>query len=75
MADKSRWERPETFAEWWQLCGQPYEAAVIKNGGVPWPMDPVRRAAAAEQLGLPADTDPMELRRALFERSKRSDQA
>ncbi|KLI04074.1 MULTISPECIES: hypothetical protein [Mycolicibacterium] len=67
------WERPQTFADWWQLCGQPYEAAVIANGGTPWVEDPEKRAATAESLGLPADTDPMELRRALWERrNKRS---
>jgi hypothetical protein len=58
---------PETFAEWWELHGQPYEAAVIVNGGTPWPLDPVKRGAIARRLGLPEDTDPMHLRRALWE--------
>lgn len=72
---KPRWERPETFADWWQLCGAPYEAAVIKNGGVPWPFDPVKRAATADRLGLPVDTEPMELRKALWERHRGDTQA
>lgn len=59
---------PETFVAWWERSGQPYEAAVIKNGGTPWPLDPVKRGAMAERLGLPEDTDAMVLRRALWER-------
>ncbi|MCV7150683.1 hypothetical protein [Mycolicibacterium pyrenivorans] len=67
------WERPETFEEWFEKCGKPYEAAVVANGGTPWTEDPEKRAATAQRLGLPADTDPTELRRALWERrSKRS---
>jgi hypothetical protein len=58
----------ESFAEWWERHGQPYEAAVIAGGGTPWPLDPVKAAAAAERLGLPENTDPMDLRRALWER-------
>lgn len=61
---------PEAFAEWWSTHGEPYEAAVIAAGDMPWPLDPVKRAATAERLGLPEDTDPMELRRALWERSR-----
>ena len=65
-------DRPElTFEQWFEKHGQPYEAAVIASGGMPWPMDPEKRAAAAERLGLPEHTDPIELRRALWERSKR----
>lgn len=61
--------RPElSFEEWFAKHGQPYEAAVIVGGGTPWPMDPEKSAAVAERIGLPADTDPMELRRALWER-------
>lgn len=64
---------PETFEEWFERYGQPYEAAVIANDGTPWPLDPEKRAATADRLGLPADTNPMELRRALWERrNKRS---
>ncbi|SRX93240.1 hypothetical protein MSP7336_01476 [Mycobacterium shimoidei] len=64
--------RPElTFEEWYAKHGQPYEAAVIANDGVPWPMDPEKRAAVAERLGLPEDADPMELRRALWHRRNR----
>lgn len=61
-------EPVETFEEWWERHGQPYEAAVIAGDGTPWPMDPEKRAATAERLGLPESTDPMMLRRALWER-------
>lgn len=65
-------ERPKlSFAQWFAKYGQPYEAAVIAGGGTPWPMDSEKRAAVAERLGLPVDTDPMELRRALWARSHR----
>jgi hypothetical protein len=57
-----------TFSEWWRLYGEPYERAVIEAGGTPWPLDPAKRAVTADKLGLPADTNPMELRRALWER-------
>ena len=63
------------FDTWWERHGQPYEAAVIAGGGTPWLLDPVKRADTAERLGIPADTDPMELRRARWERrSARSEQ-
>ncbi|GAB4678009.1 hypothetical protein [Mycobacterium timonense] len=63
-----------TFDVWWERSGQHYEAAVIEQGGTPWPLDPDKRARIASQLGLSEDTDPMELRRALWARrnSKRS---
>lgn len=61
-------QQHDAFTAWWEKHGQPYEAAVIERGGTPWPLDPVKRAATAERLGLPDDTDPMELRRALWER-------
>ncbi|MFA5707389.1 hypothetical protein [Mycolicibacterium sp.] len=66
-----KWERPETFSDWWQKCGLPYEASVIANGGTPWALDPEKRAETAKRLGLPEDTDQMELRRALWERRYR----
>lgn len=61
----------ERFEHWWERFGQHYEAAVIENGGIPWPLDPVKRARNAKRLGLPEDTDPMELRRALWEHRNR----
>ncbi|WP_237071882.1 hypothetical protein [Mycobacterium avium] len=62
-----------TFESWWGRHGQPYEAAVIEAGGTPWPLDPAKRARTATALGLPDDTDPMDLRRALWRRrNKRS---
>jgi hypothetical protein len=27
------------FEEWWERFGQPYEAAVIEQGGQPWTTD------------------------------------
>jgi hypothetical protein len=61
-----------SFEEWFSKYGQPYEAQVIANGGTPWPMDAQKRTDVAERLGLPEDTDLMELRRALWARSTRS---
>lgn len=60
-----------SFEEWFAKYGKPYEAAVIAGGGTPWPMDPEKSSEVAKRLGLPADTDPMELRRALWARSSR----
>jgi hypothetical protein len=60
------------FDTWWEKSGQHWEAACIANGGTPWPLDPAKRAANAKWLGLPEDTDPMELRRALYERRNRN---
>lgn len=57
-----------TFEQWYERHGHAYEAAVIAGGGTPWPLDPDKRAAITERLGLPADTEPMQLRRALWER-------
>jgi hypothetical protein len=61
-------EPTATFEEWWEMHGSAYEAAVIENGGTPWPLDPEKRGVIADRLELPDDTDPMELRRALWER-------
>jgi hypothetical protein len=66
-------EGHSTFESWWAKHGAAYEAAVIDAGGTPWPLHPAKRRAVATQLGLPEDTDPMELRRALWaRRNKRS---
>ncbi|NHU42581.1 hypothetical protein [Rhodococcus sp. A14] len=64
----SAYSRPETFEQWWERHGQPYEAAVNEGGGTPWPLDPEKRAETAKRLGLPENADPMELRRALWSR-------
>lgn len=32
-------QREATFQTWWDTYGQPYEAAVIANGGTPWTAD------------------------------------
>ena len=47
-----------------------YTQAIYAAGDLPWYEHPERSAALAAQLGLPADTPPMELRRALFHRGK-----
>lgn len=60
--------RHHSFDQWWSDRGQPYEAAVLAGGGVPWPQDPDKRKAVAEALSVPEGTDDMELRRALWER-------
>ena len=65
-------DQASSFEEYWEISGSRYETAVIENGGTPWPLDPEKRAATAERLGLPDDTDPMELRRALWERRNKS---
>jgi hypothetical protein len=65
----------KSFDTWWERSGQHYEQAVIDAGGTPWPLDPEKRRAVAARLGLPVDTDPMELRRALWARRNRSEAA
>lgn len=61
----------DAFESWWDRFGQPYEAAVIEQGGVPWVSDPDKRQVMAARLGLPADTPDMDLRRALWQRRNR----
>lgn len=68
-------EQAQAFESWWEQYGQPYEAAVLEAGGTPWPLDPAKRARTAAVLGLPEDTDPMDLRRALWARRNRSNAA
>lgn len=63
-------ERVETFEQYLERS-EPYNAAVRAAGDLPWFEDPEKRAEIAEQLGLPTDTDPMELRKALWERRNR----
>lgn len=60
------------FDTWWTKSGQHYEQAVRDAGDLPWPEDPTKRHAVAARLGLAEDTDPMELRRALWARRNRS---
>jgi hypothetical protein len=33
----------ESFDDWWETFGQPYEAAVIERGGTPWTTDTAER--------------------------------
>jgi hypothetical protein len=60
------------FDRWWTKHGQAYEQAVTDAGDLPWPLDPVKRRRVAALLGLPEGSDPMTLRRALWERRNRS---
>ncbi|MCV7217149.1 hypothetical protein H7J51_17910 [Mycobacterium crocinum] len=63
--------RPETSFEEYLERSEPYFAAVREAGNLPWFEDPEKLAATAAKLGLPADADPMKLRRALWERRNR----
>lgn len=45
-----------------------YNAAIIASGDVPWWSDPERLSRAAEHLGLPAGSDSMTVRRAMWAR-------
>lgn len=65
-----------TTFEDYTASSENYVAAIREAGDLPWFEDPERRSRAAAQLGLPEDTDPMELRRALWaRRHKRSNAA
>uniref|UniRef100_A0AB39U256 Tail assembly chaperone n=1 Tax=Mycolicibacterium phage Alyssa1 TaxID=3240801 RepID=A0AB39U256_9CAUD len=63
--------RPDNTFEQYLERSEPYFAAVREAGDLPWFEDPEKRAAAAVKLGLSAETDPLELRRALWERRNR----
>lgn len=47
----------------------PYNDHIRAKGGLPWFEDATRRLAVCKRLGLPEDTEPLEVRQALFERS------
>lgn len=47
----------------------PYNDHIRAQGDLPWFEDPTRRLAVCKRLGLPPATEPLEVRRALFERS------
>ncbi|RIT57551.1 hypothetical protein [Mycobacteroides abscessus] len=47
----------------------PYNDHIRAPGDLPWFEDPARRLAVCKRLGLPPATEPLEVRRALFERS------
>lgn len=57
----------ETFEEY-EARSASYFDAVREAGDLPWFEDPEKRAPALSVLGLPEDTPPIELRRALWER-------
>lgn len=48
-----------------------YNAAIREAGDLPWWADPSRRAAVCRRIGIPEDTEPAEVRRALFQRHRR----
>lgn len=58
-----------TAFEQYQERRAPYIARIHAQGDLPWFEDPTRRLAVCKRLGLPEDTEPLEVRRALFERS------
>lgn len=58
----------DSFESWWQKSGSRYEAAVLERGGVPWALSAEGRERVAARLGVSPNTDPMDLRRALWER-------
>lgn len=60
----------ETFEEY-VLLHAPYFETVREAGDLPWFEDPAKRAPALQLLGLPEDTPPHVLRRALWERRNR----
>jgi hypothetical protein len=47
-----------------------YMQTIRDAGDLPWFEDPERCAKVAAKVGLPADTPPLELRRALFARGR-----
>ncbi len=61
----------ETFEHYIERSEQ-YVAAVHAADDLMWWEQPEKRAATAAQLGLPADTDPIVLRRALWERRNKT---
>uniref|UniRef100_A0AB39U2N4 Uncharacterized protein n=11 Tax=unclassified Caudoviricetes TaxID=2788787 RepID=A0AB39U2N4_9CAUD len=63
-------ERIETFEQYLERS-EPYFAAIREAGDLPWFEDTEKRAATAVRLGLAADAEPLEVRRALWERRSR----
>lgn len=74
--EPARFARPRTTFEEYLTNSAPYFDAVRKAGEddpekqqtAPWFEDDDRRTAMAARLGLPADADPMVVRRSLFDR-------
>lgn len=64
-------EREAAFQEYLKHSA-PYDAAIREAGDLPWHEDPERLARVAQQLGLPEDSEPLTVRRALFNRHHRS---
>ncbi|WP_237079673.1 hypothetical protein [Mycobacteroides abscessus] len=58
-----------TAFEQYQERRATYNDAIRAQGDLPWFEDPTRRLAVCKRLGLPGNTGPLEVRRALFERS------
>lgn len=60
-------ERVETFEQYVERT-EVYFETIRAAGDLPWFEDAERSRTIAERLGLPVDTDPTELRRALWSR-------
>ncbi|WP_100515557.1 hypothetical protein [Mycobacteroides abscessus] len=58
-----------TAFEQYQERRATYNDAIRAQGDLPWFEDATRRLAVCKRLGLPEDTEPLEVRQALFERS------
>ncbi|MBN7299169.1 hypothetical protein I3U64_00730 [Mycobacteroides abscessus subsp. abscessus] len=58
-----------TAFEQYQERRATYNDAIRAQGDLPWFEDPTRRLAVCKRLGLAEGTEPLEVRRALFERS------
>uniref|UniRef100_UPI000A00F87F hypothetical protein n=1 Tax=Mycobacterium avium TaxID=1764 RepID=UPI000A00F87F len=54
-----------------QIHHEPYDAAIRADGDVPWHERPEHLARITERLGLPAGTPAIDVRRTLFNRSKK----
>lgn len=65
--------REQTAFDRYLERSEPYFDAVRAAGDKPWFEDPEKRAPALAALGLPVDTPPIELRRAMYERGHRKE--
>jgi hypothetical protein len=68
--EPARFARPRTTFEEYLTRSEAYDAAIrdAEDDSLPWHEDPEKLAAMAARLGLTADTDPLAVRKALFDR-------